>query len=1800
MDINRALQFADEVLEDPLRSRFKSFWAGFACQKEVIQTHDFCRLTGVVDYVCAPTLGITPYWFNPGAGFSQQDDARLLDIAFLEVTPCLLTLCPGDIVTCHGKAKIYDSKLSFDSTTVVCRWPTLHPAMPWNVIHWFSGGFMGWSKAFAWLAKKEPDCAISQQVFVDSNPQVMDCWAKDTGRSYVHGPISPDAKWNPSPTIGVCSEVADVSLGRLATFQSNSIQTMSPPCVSWSKGGKNYGLNSKAGFAFFEAIEQVAITQPLIVVAECADETPKHPHFELLSATFSLLGYKRAWQQIVPTHQLTHAFRTRWLAVWLRQDIPGKCIDAVFELRHSHFAPWHSEGNKLYVPPQILRQLILDEQLCQIYGNPEFLPPKKRVKYSCQAQVFEIRQASLTDPLPTLCASYTRQHCLDEQHIREKGIFATLQVIDDQVSFLDPLRFIALLGTTGKVTIPLNVGDAFHILGNSIGLPHALLACAVAFSSVLDFDWFPSRLVAECWQDRLQFSNSVVCIEDQFVVVRPLLDFCLNPPIHIPSGDGDMELFITSPTSPTRHTGRVRSSMSIIDFLDLILGVPVYLHAIVTIAAGPMKAVHDQCLSRLAAQHNTWKIVIDTLVIAVVDMSQLEPVLISPTAVFHVEESQASNSMIISVWSMPNHEYFEHDQLCQVLTLCEHEQRKNASSSSLPICGFVLFFPIGSTVGVIAEGADFWPQVQNIIGPKCDVDNDRLYSAPTTTLLGQQLALFVYKSSVASNSVVVILENIPLGSLRCAESPTMITTDVQILVDSVPHFVEQVNGNPMRQGDSIALQNADVLSIRPKSQVDNLIRCGGHHETEPAPVLSPNASFLQRCEYAADTHGWIATDELIHIVSCISDQTPIPVPHFEVMRWHGEASDLESLLLGEPEFPVNITTWLFVLVQSHWMLCIVNCESTSAHVVVQGCSNVHCRPLVAAIARVLDLASSRVMVSFIHVDIVPHMCGWTFVHQFAARSTFAPQQQVTPSDEIHPHFLETIEDVLAISREEWRRAGAPVTLCNFAHESRRLFLRFRAKHADPAELPQGFQPRRHISQPVVQPPRSGGDPILGRLQHMWQQPSWLPSDVCDDLLGALREAMPHTLFGPPLQWNSHHESLEVFNNFSCNVLPYSHAFFFILWDTHWVTCEIHKAATVWITIQAPNEYRQYSGSLIRALVEWLSIDMMQLHTTFLHHSTLPNVCGWSCLFDLFNRFGVACPVPTVEQHLLLVQHRHAETINAIRALALRQWQHDFIPLALITFAQSALVSSLVKILEGRGVQQYASGGAPETKPMQPDSSTNDQDSPQKLDPWIKRDPWQPKSKQQTRWEDLQLASDHPFVTDQQKKIPQTHRLQVTATTGGLVLTTKSHLQELAHVRCKQPLGAILPAVDSSMKSLDVSSLGPYEVVLHDPNAQVSYKRLVSLIVFSGNISFHLHSPAHTFKTAAISEIVIEIDNRLLPKDEFEHLKTSPSTNIKKLFAEQLPTCATQTTFYSFRHNFHPSGGKQDMQLQCIAKIPTSHRRQVLEISGKAGFLTRDYLEKGVQSADTTVIPRFWPVTLRDLRELSITLQAVKGHAGVVLTRRGLAARSWNESIAKARQTLIPDDNRLCQENLHIVPKVTFEAAGWPAGTTPQDVVTAVHKATSQPPIPMRTFRLGGVNVWVLAFQSPPETKHRQFTVQINEKIHEILLTEAPSQPLGKGSSKGKGKKKESEPIPKTSQSILPSSDRQRLDALEAKFDNLGRQVSTIEDKQAAIESKIDEKFDTINDNLRQLLQQTNPRQREQTQGESPPAKFSKN
>ena len=943
---------------------------------------------------------------------------------------------------------------------------------------------------------------------------------------------------------------------------------------------------------------------------------------------------------------------------------------------------------------------------------------------------------------------------------------------------------------------------------------------------------------------------------------------------------------------------------------------------------------------------------------------------------------------------------------------------------------------------------------------------------------------------------------------------------------------------------------------------------------------------------------------------------PVICSAFAILIWDGVESEFDESHFQFPAVQMQTTTWLAVLIKCHWVGCEITRAGDSIFLTVLGLDAATAYMLASILCRRLDTTMKKM---HLFVDLfhqADYACGWALLYRWYERYDRHDSIQVSEEDlEDLPSWRYTlVQDVLAKSIENWQAHEFPPHIWHLAHQLRLDFfchLGLQDNDAAPV-IDYDFilrLPPASSQRPVGSVLHFGQYEALlkdirnQRIDEMLRYPGWLGSDIADNLLQILRLQCPDIAFTAPARWSSSNRTICTFGGYSDQCQYHPHVFSLVLWDQHWVLCEIQRMADqclLWIS--APSSYGFELHHMTSQLLKMIGIENDKIQVMLLPSEPPLGLCGWVLLHDLFAKCQVPLPAPGagIRQTIAAnpAEERLFEAINQANEI----W-HTIAPPHVHKFAQDALAWFVHDLLRGRITPAYASGGAVQstaqasTAPiaMAVDSTV---DVLQIRDPWAKRS-----ASSQSKWEDLRMDKDHPFRLEDKTVVPQVHRHQLSEAKGGIVLVTKAQLPELSKIKTSQPLAAIIPAIEhGQLQAFSSLASGPYEIVLHDGALNTSYKRIATLLTFEGKISYSLvATPAFEFKTNAISEIVIELDNRLTAKDAFDKFGVNPLRSFQEAMKELFPKFLDQATFYALRQNRHPSGDKSDFQYQCIVKLPQEHRQKILEGSGQEGFLLRDFLEKNHAMDDVTVLPRFWPASMKGLREILIAGQALPGNAGVSLTKRGLALRVWTEKIKEARRHLLPNDIRLCDENIAVIPKIQVASSGWPAGAAPVDIVKATLKATKLPAIPLRTYRSAGVHVWILCFEAPPGQK--QFTVAIDDVLHEILLTEY--QPTQLRSAKGSGKGKQgkggraSKPVPEEKTmpwvAVAPQQDRSRIDALETKFEQLGKQFNTMEQRQTHFESKFDNKFQEITDGLRQLLQASAQRTRDAT-GDTPPPK----
>ena len=643
----------------------------------------------------------------------------------------------------------------------------------------------------------------------------------------------------------------------------------------------------------------------------------------------------------------------------------------------------------------------------------------------------------------------------------------------------------------------------------------------------------------------------------------------------------------------------------------------------------------------------------------------------------------------------------------------------------------------------------------------------------------------------------------------------------------------------------------------------------------------------------------------------------------------------------------------------------------------------------------------------------------------------------------------------------------------------------------------------------------------------------------------------------------------------------------ILFQDHWAACEIKGNTCFSLSfINIPADFAKYHLEAKDRVEHFANVLCTSKKTTV----PAPNgFCGWALLFR-WAKFE-----PSLMQ-LAQKWYDRAECTKNDHTRLLGSQFGGVIFQGLWTFAAAVrcMFLGLFPIVELPHKFQVGSTG------NQDAAMTTGPTDNQKVDPWLRYDPWTVERKQLSKWEDLRLPKDHYFKKSDNTPTAQLHRQQLNSGSNAIAFSTRANVIPTFSSCDNKDIGLLIPASDKTKFDTkpELQTSGPFEIVVQDDAAGTVYKRQVFLVQLSNSIRFEM--PKATYKTQApeLKELVIEIDERLLGKEAITAICDRPLDAFKKRLHEQIPTIAAKgITVYAFRIVNVQNPNHRIFQTMC--KVPTDGRQLCLERSGMGDLFIRDYIPKGKEILDVSTIPRFWSCDKSGKEDALRTASNVEGFAGLVLTKRGVAVRAWCGQIASVRQTLLPNDERICKLNIGVIPRFLIESTGWPTSIGAEEVVKATNFAVKLPPIPTRCFKMLGVTTWTLAFQSKPTIN--KFLIDFNNASFEIILSESQvaqndgktlKQTRKEAKGKGKGFKGISTSDSKSFQNSQEDAQSQRISVLEAKF-------NTMERRQDSLESKINDGFSSVNDQLRQVLQAITPKSVQEPTGLSPPPKMPK-
>ena len=301
MAVEAAIATANRILHDPLRGSIRDTLTAFTAGDPFLTLGSRTVLVGEVVDVQFDSIELLVAPFTPYLGFGPAagHESRVV-VTLPHLSDRSIRLAAGVVITCAGNT-VSKSKeqVSFCEDAVITFRADYDKCMPWNFMHTFAGAYGGWTHATDFICSTIDSFCISQEFEVDADEHVMQIWSARRGLTPYKCPISWTTKWPTARFVGIHGPVSDWSILNTVRVQANMGMTMSPPCQSWSRGGKHLGLSDPNGWSFVEAVELAIVLQPVCIVGECSDDIVEHPHFQLLETITPMQCHCRSFEDQV-------------------------------------------------------------------------------------------------------------------------------------------------------------------------------------------------------------------------------------------------------------------------------------------------------------------------------------------------------------------------------------------------------------------------------------------------------------------------------------------------------------------------------------------------------------------------------------------------------------------------------------------------------------------------------------------------------------------------------------------------------------------------------------------------------------------------------------------------------------------------------------------------------------------------------------------------------------------------------------------------------------------------------------------------------------------------------------------------------------------------------------------------------------------------------------------------------------------------------------------------------------------------------------------------------------------------------------------------------------------------------------------------------------------------------------------------------------------------------------------------------------------------------------------------------------
>ena len=325
-------------------------------------------------------------------------------------------------------------------------------------------------------------------------------------------------------------------------------------------------------------------------------------------------------------------------------------------------------------------------------------------------------------------------------------------------------------------------------------------------------------------------------------------------------------------------------------------------------------------------------------------------------------------------------------------------------------------------------------------------------------------------------------------------------------------------------------QDGDVLVT-----LSEPVRAGGVHDVcKKRHVLLPGATFADRCEFACNTKGWAASDEIWHITSIFNWSTP-RIQFLTPVFWDSRINELVTCDGQQVGFPNNSISILPILIDNHWAgIEVIRLAEVVQVLFVQVPAELQVR-LHQILSRIFDVSPAMITVTEVWPEQTYNLCGRVLLKRWSAMLPFEDWQEPVDMTPVPPTKLQAIQIAVESSQEEWHASGADQSLFRFATQCRTRFLAYLARSTTAVSSAVTMPLSTNVHSIEINPearaatlsPFSGETPrrlidyINRRLEDFRSEPTWAASDEIDFALDVVRLYVSHTLIITPLVWDAH-------------------------------------------------------------------------------------------------------------------------------------------------------------------------------------------------------------------------------------------------------------------------------------------------------------------------------------------------------------------------------------------------------------------------------------------------------------------------------------------------------------------------------------------------------------------------------------------------------------------------------------------------------------------------------------------------------